>query len=708
MPPCSAGAALLPMSILSATRASDAAAPPGVTGDASLAPELRDLVQELAVAVHKRGIYPAAHPMQAGAVEGVLARLRGVLASRHELAIGVARESLILDGHATDPEHPLLRELAVRLHDHQLAGVRILPGVTAAQVDGCIAALAESPLRDVEPLGLRGGDACTRWPHLQLIPVAFDHLSLLDEAADEPDGTAVSARSEALWSQLARVAFAGGAEGDAMVVSPQVLARALESRAGDPEVIATLHAMLDELEVRGARRGAPLREPLSAAVEQLSADALDRLMTMGGDRQRRSAFVTRAAATLGRGAVLALLEAAARQDGRAISSSVLRLLQKLARGEGEGRGTRAATSALRRVVHRLLHDWTLDDPNPELYTLVLDDLAGTAAAASGDRRRDLVEPERLVEMAFDLGEVTPSAETALGRLVMREGVSATLERLERLPKGAVRESLEARLVNEAMLREQLALPRPDPAVVGHAVARLRDRAVEPLLSALERRAEGDTSWCVDLLVSIGHDALAALASAVPHLSPRALRQVVTVFDRLDAWPAAVDSRLLARHHDAAVRREAIRHLLRKEESREEAVQLGLRDSDLRTFSQALAVAMRDCSPEAARVLMRRFDDAALGGELRARVVRAAATALTPEVRDWLCELALTTRWLVGSVRLRKPTLEVVAAVSALAQHYAGDPAARRVLQLAERSRDGALRQAATVRTRSRGEEGGGE
>jgi hypothetical protein len=680
-------------------------APAPAAADSPLAPELRELAQELAVAVHKRGIYPASHPMQAGAVDGVLARLRAVLASRHELAVGVSREALILDGQSTDPEHPLLRELAQRLHDHQLAGVRILPGVTAPQVDGCIAALAESPLRDVEPLGLRGRDACSRWPHLQLVPVAFDHLSLLDEEDGATEGGR-GARAAALWEQLARVAFAGGAEHDALAVTPQALARSLESRTGDPEVMATLQGMLDEIEARGPRRAEALREPLSAVVEQLSEGALDRLMAMGGDRARRSEFLSRATNTLGRGAVLALVEAAARQDGRAVSTSVLRLLQKLARAEGHGRAAATGNSPLRRVVRRLLHDWTLEDPNPEMYSLVLDELAAEGGAPASDARQDQVEPERMVELAIDIGEVTPSTEAALGRLVMRDGIASTLQSLERLPAGDTREALEARLINESMLREQLALPRPDVAVIAHGVSRLRARAAEPLLTALDRRAESDSSWLVDLLLGIGEEALEVLGQAVPRLSPRALRHVVTIFDRLDAWPASVDSWQLARHADVSVRRETLRYLLRKDASRDQAVLLGLRDSDLRTFSQALAAVMRQCPPEAARVLLRRFEDAAMGGELRARVVRAAATAGTPEVRDWLCAQALTTRWLVGSVRLRKPTLEVLAAVGALAQHYAGDPAARRVLQLAERSRDGALRQAAMARAPSRGEEEG--
>jgi hypothetical protein len=285
---------------------------------------------------------------------------------------------------------------------------------------------------------------------------------------------------------------------------------------------------------------------------------------------------------------------------------------------------------------------------------------------------------------------------------MRDGVAATLERLEAQPSSDARESLVGRLINESTLREQLAAARPDLNVLAHAVDRMRTRAIAPLLQAMEARDDADAGWGVTLLARLGFDALETLGELLPRLGPRALRQVLQLFDRLDAWPPAVAPASLARHPDAGVRREAIRYLLRHEGTREAGVLLGLRDADLRTFSQAMHVVMRGCSVEAARVLMRRYEDESLGAEMRARLVRAIASVRTTEMLEWLCAQVLTTRWFMGTLRLRKPSLEVTAIVTAIAQHYAHEPAAAPVLRLAANSRDEATRRAAATRP-----EGGG-
>jgi len=146
-----------------------------------------------------------------------------------------------------------------------------------------------------------------------------------------------------------------------------------------------------------------------------------------------------------------------------------------------------------------------------------------------------------------------------------------------------------------------------------------------------------------------------------------------------------------------VRREAIRFLLKHDATRDAGTMLGLRDADLRTFGLAMSAVMRACTIEAARLLMHRYDDPDIGAELRSRMARAIASVRTPETLDWLVAQVLTTRWIVGSVRLRKSSLEVRAIIAAIAQFHRGEPAAEQVLRLAERSRDDDLRRAASAR-----------
>jgi hypothetical protein len=90
---------------------------------ATLPKDLADFLMELAVALHKHAIYPAGHPLLDHAVDSVHATLTRLLADRPALSIGVARRELIIEGVATDSNHPLLAELAGKLHRHHL-GVR--------------------------------------------------------------------------------------------------------------------------------------------------------------------------------------------------------------------------------------------------------------------------------------------------------------------------------------------------------------------------------------------------------------------------------------------------------------------------------------------------------------------------------------------------------------------------------------------------------
>ena len=229
----------------------------------SLPPELREFAQELAVAVHKRGIYPAGHPMQQGAVEGVLERLSSLLAARPELSIGVGRSHLILDGVSTDPHNPLMCELAERLHDHLLGGVRIIAGVSRAELDDFVARLATPASRGGEALGTQAEQVSEQWSHIHVVPVAFNQLALL-EGGDEGEGseaTAPGSRTDVVWTALAQAALAGnGAGGGGELRSPVELAQAFEARAGAPGgrdslLEALRHALeLDEVMLGPERR----------------------------------------------------------------------------------------------------------------------------------------------------------------------------------------------------------------------------------------------------------------------------------------------------------------------------------------------------------------------------------------------------------------------------------------------------------------------
>src|SRR5262252_6204539 len=163
--------------------------PPGVASPSNAKvehppQELVELLQELALAVHKRGIYPASHPMLHGAVDGLVRRFQSVLSKRTQLSIGVSRRQLVIDGAATDENNTSLADLAERLYEHELGVVTVLATVQRSTLDEFIGAIAVSPARGTVPFGAGGRSQLARWHDLVLTRVAFDRLELMQDGSD--------------------------------------------------------------------------------------------------------------------------------------------------------------------------------------------------------------------------------------------------------------------------------------------------------------------------------------------------------------------------------------------------------------------------------------------------------------------------------------------------------------------------------------------
>src|SRR5690349_480841 len=218
---------------------------------AALSRDLADFLIELSIALHKNAIYPGGHPLLDTAVGGVERRLAVLLHERASLSLGVARHQLVIEGVATDGNHPLLRELAQRLHKHHLGAVRFQQGVTKAEIADFLRTVAEDAVRTDRPLGLHP-DELQRWQHVRLFPLTYEQLQLLEEnpsAAPEapPEdpsaqglagwgaANAGATRSAQLWIGLARAALATEhqAEVPPEANDPVVVAKAIDEHGRD-------------------------------------------------------------------------------------------------------------------------------------------------------------------------------------------------------------------------------------------------------------------------------------------------------------------------------------------------------------------------------------------------------------------------------------------------------------------------------------------
>jgi len=379
-------------------------------------------------------MYPEGHPSLAPSAAAVTQRAEVLLENRGKLSLGVARRQLIIEGVATDPKHPVLLELAGRLHRHHLGAVSFRRGVDAGEVADVLKALAVEAERSDVPLGLGDPERLRAWPHVQLHPMTYERLELVDEGGDEAGGAALEpgrggtrAWGAQLWVGLARAALAAAPDDDQPTpTEPAEIAHAIDERLGagaeayEQVVVGYLLQIAQELRAAGGAEAATLRRRISRMIHSLKPDTLRRLVEMGGDLGQRRRFVADAASGMAVDAVLEIVKAAADTSRQTISHSLVRMLTKLAaHAEGGTEEARPqADAALREQVQRLLRDWTLADPNPEAYGAALQRMSRAAPLFVSSPEGDSpAEPERVVAMALEVETVGPRARAAVDRLI---------------------------------------------------------------------------------------------------------------------------------------------------------------------------------------------------------------------------------------------------------------------------------------------------
>src|SRR6267143_1582130 len=208
----------------------------GTPERAALSRELADFLIELSIALHKHAMYPEGHPSLAPAAAGVTRRAERLFEERATLALGVARQQLVIEGVATDAKNPVLSELAGRLHRHHLGAVTFHRGLSTTEVADVLRTLAVDAERTGDPLGLGPPEQLRAWDHVRLHPVTYERLELLREdyaaVPDDKGAKERGLRGAQLWVGLARAALAAEAiaadEAPPPPAEPAVIAKAID------------------------------------------------------------------------------------------------------------------------------------------------------------------------------------------------------------------------------------------------------------------------------------------------------------------------------------------------------------------------------------------------------------------------------------------------------------------------------------------------
>jgi hypothetical protein len=678
--------------------------PPGGSQErAALSRELGEFLIELSIALHKHAMYPEGHPSLQPAAAGVVRRTVQILRDRPTLSLGVARNQLVIEGVATDPKHPVLSELAGRLHRHHLGAISFARGIESKEIADALRVLAAEPGRGVVAIGLQPRELVPEWEHVRLHPLTYDRLELVDDEGRPTGEKNERARSAQMWIGLARAALAGQlGDDEASEVKPAMVAEAIDKHsrgeAYDQVIVGYLLQIADELQTAGGREAVELKRRTSKLIGELRPETLSRLLEMGGDGAQRHKFVLNATHGMAVDAVLDILRAAATSSNQTISGSLLRMLSKLAvhAEQGTAEARPLADAALRDQVERLLSGWNLEDPNPGGYGAALHRMSQAAPIfATATEQVHGAEDERLVEMSLEVDALGPTVWRAVTQMAEGDGLQRLLELLDGAPSGS-RAAVAIRgrtFTGEAITRLLDATP-PDFALIDRLLPMVGIAAADPFLDALATAtSRGVRRGLLDRLNRLGPSIAKAILPRLGDERWYVVRNLLGLLDDLPELPAGFSPATYRKHVDPRVRRQALKLELKHPAEREQALLAALADKDEGTLNLALVAAQRGCPHSAVPLLLQRARDESLASELRVLAIRALGKSRAPEALLILLDLTNGGRTLLGRPKLAPKSPEFLAALAALAAGWGTDDRATSILARAAVSTDSDVRAA---------------
>lgn len=678
--------------------------------------ELSEFLIELSIALHKHAMYPTGHPSLEPAVGRLVSRGEALLQDRPSLSLGVARNQLVIEGVATDPRHPVLAELAGRLHRHHLGAVTFSRGIEPAEVTDVLRTLAVEADRTGQPLGIGDATRLSAWPHIRLHPMTYERLELLDQAPGLPPDLAADARSSdeagtlrdarvrgaQLWIGLARAALAGQlGEDEAPPTKPAVIAKAIDDHprgeAYDQVIVGYLLQIAQELKAAGGQEAVELRRRTSRLISDMRPDTLRRLIEMGGDSAQRRQFVLDASHGMAVDAVLEVVRAAADASQQVVSGSLMRMLSKLAAHAEQGapQARTLADHALRDQVRTLLTGWDLADPNPEGYGLALQRMSQAAPVLEGAQRRvHPTEPERLVQMSLEVDAVGPNVYRACATLVDQGRLATLIDLLEQAPETGAAEELWSRAVSADTVRWVLESEPVDFGTLDRLLPRLAERAADPLLDALAAAEVRATRRAIlERLIRLGPMLGPSISTRLSDERWYVKRNLLTLLDLLPEPPVGFSAVHWLSDPDPRVRLEALKIGLKSREERDAVVTRGLADAEHRLVHLALVGALQGTPAEAVPQLIALVQNRQRPPDLRIQAIRVLGVSRAPEALEQLLALIDGGRTFFGRRRLLPKSRELLTALTALATGWGREPRATELLAVAALSDDPQVRAA---------------
>lgn len=672
---------------------------PVAAGRLLLSRDLSEFLMDFLGAHQRYAMYPDGHPLLDPAVRNVLRRLDSIFLERDSIALGVSPNQLLIAGVPTDPNHPVLRDLASRLHRANIGALRFHRGVASPELVGLLRLLsaelhpgAEAP--HDEPRG--------QWPNIRLFPLNYDYLSLLEEEREaEADPRQSEGWAGRLWLSLARAALGEILpDQEAESTGPEALAEALEARPVDPErdhrIMQSMGDFLEAFRGRGRSEALELQRQLARMVGALKGATRERLLKMGGDMDKQRRFLFDVTEVMSADVVLSLVEAASQASGKTVSPTLLKLFAKLANHATKGPGPLRAKADLvfRQRVRQLIEGWSLEEAPGD--SPVYENLPSPTARSDDPLPVYAPEPERIIRLSLDLGVVEVGTRRALDRMIGEEKIAPLLDLLDEVPESNIvgrdlrklaysKHTVSLVLSTEPIDYDLLARLAP-PTGIDAAILLL-----DSLAAAKDRKVRAKL---LDLIGSLGPIIGPEVAARIPGAPWFVQRNLLRLLAGLPSVPEGFSIDSCLAHPDPRVRHEGLKILLRDPARRLDALRRALLAPDLPTVRLGVQAATEECPPDVLPRLLEIVASRDLESGLRASAIRAVAPVEDAHVVALLVKLCLTRTAIPFFKRLGPRTPELLASLQGLAAHWTYHPKVIPVISLAMKNRDPEIRKAA--------------
>ncbi len=641
----------------------------------------RELLLALAAGIQKFAMYPRGHPMLQGVASKLHESISATVNSSGELGVGLARDTIVVGDVSIAADVPLLRDLAGRSLAHQIGAITFYSGLAVAEVERLLAALAAEPT--TEPLLLAGVLA------IRVRSLDYDRIKLGEESS-----ALETESSSAIWSALAQAALVDAPPAGA---EPEDIAKAINANRDHSGFMSAVAAQLVRL-VRalrgdGSDEETKARVRISELIRQLDPDTLRALVRLDGDARRRAELLRAAATSVAPDALIRLITAAAEASAGSVSHSLLRVLAKLASISRTTLAEVRATSRaeLRHAMDRMIEDWTLSNPNPEMYGRVLDALSFERVAVDAPVLAEPVGVERVLEISQEVGAWGPAAERVAQSLLDQGDVRQLLEIVRSAGSdNAAGRELAAVVLTPRLIYLMTASDDVDRDALREVSAAMGESAIDPLLDALADSPSRNVRRCAfDCLSQLGATATERAIQRADDSRWFVTRNMLALAATAEL-PESFDPMPFLENEDPRVRAAAVAVAKRASNSAL-ALARALSDADPRVVTAALRGL--DGVPAPLILPLRRVAETDAEEENRVLAVRALGESQEPAACDALIALSGAGKTWLGRIKIKRKSPSSLQALRGLSTNWQHRADAKPVLDAAVRSRDDSVRRA---------------